>query len=1017
MSSKESPSHFVGIGASAGGLEALQSLFRGLASDIGAAYIIVQHLSPDYESMMPELLGKHTEMHIITVTDGVEVMANTIYLLPPKKNLIVAEGKLLLTDTIPEQGINLPIDIFFRSLAQDQLHKTIGIILSGTGSDGSRGIKALKEVGGLILVQDPDEAKFDGMPNSAINTGLVDLISSSDSMGEKLQNYIKHPVIGGNTESLRAVLAGNESAMEEIFSLLKMKSEIDFAKYKASTVARRIERRMVVNQINSLSDYLTLLFKNQEEVRILSRELLIGVTRFFRDEEAFETLKKTVIPDIVSRVPSNETIRVWVAACSTGEEAYSLAILFLEEIGFQGKSQHLKIFATDANPDSITEASVGRYTEDTLHDVPQDYRSRYFIQESNGDYRVSPQMRESVIFATHNMITDPPFSNMMLATCRNVLIYFQHSVQKKALSSLHFSLRQNGYLLLGLSENIGDYSIYFDTINERFKIYKKNTDLRIPLGSSAIINRETHRTHNVAPIGRALKYYTGYSANSAISQANESLIKQYAPPCILISDEHEAVHVYGDVSAYIRRLPPGRISKDIKDLVNEDLSIAVSTALHRAKSHPDEPVFYSDVVTRFNDETYSVDLCVRYIREKNVEGASGYYWLIFENKSQETHEDKKTISFDVMEQSKQRIADLELELKRSREHLQVTVEELETTNEELQSSNEELMSANEELQSTNEELQSVNEELYTVNSEYQEKIAELSQVNTDLDEILKNSNIGIIFLDDDLNIRRYTPIASRFVNLRESDLNRPIHHISLSFDYDNLLSDIDHVRKSGKSFNREITLDEGIIRLRIAKYPQHEDKHNPGIVITFTDYSEEYLMRMAMETTYSELHKTMNNILESLDRTVIDEINVLLVDDQEYELELISAELDESKQCEWKITRAASYQEAYSKLLSREFDVCFCDYNLDNHTAIDIQQKLTELEIPTPLVVISGAPLDSLDTILLANGILDIIYKQEINARSLMRAARYAIRRKQINDQINKLSDHSESPEPDTWHS
>lgn len=1008
MSKKEKyPSHFIGIGASAGGLEALQTLLQNLPSDIGACYIVVQHLSPDFESMMSELLTKHTTMDVRNVVDGVSVKANTIYLIPPKKNMIIAEGKLLLSDKVPDSGLSLPIDIFFRSLAEDQQHRAIGIILSGTGSDGSRGIKALKEAGALIIAQEPESAKFDGMPNSAIMTGIVDLILNTDEMGAKLVDYIKHPLISGEAEDLRDTLTGNEDTMHEIFNLLKMKSEIDFAKYKPSTVARRIERRMTVNQINKLNDYLTLLFKDPTEIRILSRELLIGVTRFFRDEDAFKVLKDKVIPKIVSESTENEPIRVWVAACSSGEEAYSLAILFQEEIRKQEIHRKIKIFATDVNSDAIADAGNGVYSEEITHDIPKDYLINYFTQTQLGQHKINKRLRESVIFATHNMISDPPFSNMSLVTCRNFLIYFQHSIQKRALTSLHFSLRKNGFLFLGSSENLGDLSAHFETINERSRIYKKQSNVRIPIGSSSPLNRDTAKVaQNVPSIGKLLKNYTGYSTGSAINFANEALIKQYAPPCILISDDFEAIHVYGDVSNYIRRLPPGRISKDIKDLVNEDMNIAVSSALYRAKQNPDELVHYTDVITEVNSQRITLDLRVNYIKERNIENAPGYYWMIFDDvvKQSNTKTQPKQISFDASEQSKQRINDLESELKRNKENLQVTVEELETTNEELQSANEELMSANEELQSTNEELQSVNEELYTVNSEYQEKIAEISQANNDLDEILKLSNIGIIFLDHNLLIRRYTPVAAQYVNLQFSDLKRPIHHISTSFEYDDILSDISSVLKTNKSIEKEISYDRKVIRISINPYQQTDTNNCAGVAITFTDISHARFTEIAMETAYKELRGSINNILDMLDTKPLQErITVLFVDDHNFELELISHELLRSTKHSWNIIKANSVDEAYEALSTNKIDVCFCDYNLANETALDLFNIMKKNNISTPFIVMTGDKMDSLDSKVLAHGVMDIVYKDEMNATLLTRSARYAIRRKQINDSIKTL--------------
>ncbi len=832
------PSHYIGIGASAGGLEALQSLLQNLPIDTGACFIIVQHLSPDFKSMMLELLVKHTSMEIINVVDGMSVKQNTIYLIPPKKNMIVAQGQLLLSDKIPDSGLNLPIDIFFRSLSEDQQHKAIGIILSGTGSDGSRGIKTLKEAGALAIAQDPESAKFDGMPNSAINTGIIDFILRPEHIGAQLESYINHPLVSGLGETLRDSIGGHEDIMGGVFNVLKMKSEIDFSKYKPSTVARRIERRMTIKQITSLQKYLALLFKDPYEVQVLSKELLIGVTRFFRDESCFNELKQKIIPDIVQHSNEDQAIRIWVAACSTGEEAYSIALLFYEELERQQLKRVVKVFATDVSSLAINEASNGIYGEDIIHDVDAKYLTNHFSKVSGNSYQVNKYIRQMVIFATHNMIVDPPFSNMNLVTCRNVLIYFQYSVQKRVLTSLHFSLKKDGYLVLGSSESLGDLSPHFEVVNDRARLYRKLSSVRIPIGSAPpSINTSPQVIQTIPSVDGLMKNYRGVNTGgSAISFANENLITYYAPPCILLNDEHEALHVYGDVTPYVRRLPPGRISFDVKDMVNSDISVAVSSALMRAKSSEKE-IFYTDVLTKYRDESFVINLRVRYIKEHEVDVSPGYYWVIFERSSElAVVDDTHSVSFDASEQARQRIENLELELKRSKENLQVTVEELETTNEELQSANEELMSANEELQSTNEELQSVNEELYTVNSEYQEKIAELSQANSDLDEVLALSKIGVIFLDEDMLIRRYTQAAANYVNLMDGDINRPLHHISTKIKYDNMLSDISQVFISGEVKEQELVLDDKrVLSISIIPYSYSDIAQSKGVAITFSD--------------------------------------------------------------------------------------------------------------------------------------------------------------------------------------
>jgi len=742
---KQGPTHFVGIGASAGGLEALQDVFGNMPIDTGAAFIVVQHLSPDYKSMMPELLSRHTQMPIHEVTDGMVIEANNVYLMPARKNMLIAEGKLLLADQVPDTHPQMPIDSFLRSLAEDQQHKAVGVVLSGTGSDGTRGIKAMKEAGGLVMVQEPASAKFDGMPMSAYSTGLADILLPAKEMGESLQSFFRHPSISGQSTLLKSSTGSESDSLDEIFKLLRRQSSINFSHYKASTVARRIERRLGINQLTTLESYLRLLLESPKELQVLSKELLIGVTRFFRDDEIFSKLENDIIPRIAERsVVNGDPIRIWVAGCSSGEEAYSIAMLVDEYLNEHSIEKRVSIFATDIDDDSIAEASAGIYPLDISLDISESRLKRYFLLK-NERYVVSQQLREMVIFASHNLLEDPPFSDIDLVTCRNVLIYFQYPAQKKVLSSLFFALKRNGTLWLGPSESLGDLQSHFETIEERSKLYEKISNQRIPVGNSppALSGVMAAAANMMPPVSSFLKAGRATSRNS-FDSVLERLIIEYAPDCIVLNDVFDAVHVYGNVSAYIKPLRAGKVSNNIKDIVIDDLAVAISTALYRCEKNG-EDVFYQDIGIRHqNGEESYIDLSIFYVKEKERTSAPAYYILQFIG-GEKAPLDRVKVSFDAGEQSRQRIQDLEQELLKKQEHLQVTVEELETTNEELQSANEELMSANEELQSTNEELQSVNEELYTVNSEYQEKIAELTEANDDLDSVINATNIGICF--------------------------------------------------------------------------------------------------------------------------------------------------------------------------------------------------------------------------------------------------------------------------------
>lgn len=725
------PTHYIGVGASVVGLKTLQTLLQNLPTDTGACFIVVQHFSPDFKSTMSELLSKHTTMDIQNANDGVFAKPNTIYLLPQNETMIVSQGKLLLSDKIPDSEFNLPIDVFFKSLAEDQQHRAIGIILSGTGSGGSIGLKALKEVGAFVIAQDPDCAKFDGISNNAIQTGIFDLILRSEDMGAQLAKYIRRPLVSGERGSLHEDMEVSQDVMGEIFNILRIKSDIDFSKYKPSIIARRVERRMTIKHINSLQDYLTLLFKDSYEVQVLSKELLIGVTGFFRYSEAFQSLTEKVIPKLVSESVEKKVIRVWVAACSSGEEAYSIALLINEEIIKQGLTRQLKVFATDVNADAITEAGMGIYSGDVAYDIKPNLLAKYFTAVPAGGYQVKQAVRQMVVFSTHNMITDPPFSNIDLVSCRNVLLYFQQSAQKRVITSFHFALKKHGFLFLGPSENLGELALHFQTVNERQKIYQKTSDVRLNIGNSPQVPSSKKTSSTIPSVSSLMKNYRGSNPlGTSIGFANESLITQYVPPCILLNDDYEALHVYGDTSAFVKRLPPGRISTQVSDMVNDDISIAVSSALQRAKQKGEE-VYHTGMQTKVGEDIVKLNLRVRYLKEHDLSSALGYFWVVFETIDSEDNNSAKKVKFDLSEQAKQRIEDLEF----NNEQLQVTVRDLESINEELQSANEDLMSANLALRSTYEKLQSINEELYTVNSEYQEKITEISQGNGGLDEI------------------------------------------------------------------------------------------------------------------------------------------------------------------------------------------------------------------------------------------------------------------------------------------
>jgi len=832
--------YVVGIGASAGGFEALEHFFSSMRPDSGMAFVVVQHLSPDHKSLMVELLSKHTRMQVHQATEGMVLHPDNIYLIPPKKNMTVFHGKLHLADKTGKQTLNFPIDIFFNSLAEDKGERAIAVILSGTGSDGTRGIRGIKEQGGIIMVQDLNSAKFDGMPSNAIATGLADYILPPDRMPDELLKYVQHPFVAKPHNGENKLLK-EETKLEKIFSMLKSQSGVDFTHYKQSTVSRRIERRLSVNQIDKLEDYVNYLYQNPNEVQTLYKELLIGVTRFFRDPEAYGLIQNRVVPDILKGKKQGETIRVWVAGCSTGEEAYSLAILFREAMDAAGVNHEVKVFATDVDTDALEFASVGQYPENIVADLTSERFHSYFVRKGD-KYQVINQIREMVIFAQHNIIKDPPFNKIDLLTCRNLLIYLQTVLQKKVLMNFNFALNDGGFMFLGSSETIGHFTNLFSPYDTKWKIYRsKGKQSTLPVDSFSIT--PVHRKKNVETVfDRFVPQHVDH--RKQVAGIYETVFNEYAPPAAIINRNHELVHVLGDVSNYLR-IQPGNVSLNIATLIRKELSIAVETGLNKALRDKKE-VHYNEIQYTQDGQRRRVNL--RIVPQQAESQENDLLLVIFDTVSEAQPAPARGESFDFSEANDQRFQDLEHELQYTRENLQATIEELETTNEELQATNEELLSANEELQSANEELQSVNEELITVNSEYQSKIQELTELNNDMNNLLLSTNIGTIFLDKDLRIRKFTPAISKEINLMDTDIGRPISHIVFNINYDNILGDSHHVLHTLTTVEREVQTQDGEwLLLRILPY-RTDDDIIKGVVLTFIDIS-------SLKRATAELHK------------------------------------------------------------------------------------------------------------------------------------------------------------------
>ncbi|MFW5639678.1 MAG: chemotaxis protein CheB [Thermodesulfobacteriota bacterium] len=820
--------HIVGIGASAGGLEALERLFRNMPPDSGMGFVVVQHLSPDYKSLMVELLSKHTRMSVFRAEDGHPVHPDCVYLIPPKKNMTIERSKLRLREKDSQSGINLPIDIFFRSLAKDRGETAIGIILSGTGSDGMRGVRAIKESGGMVMVQDEESARFNGMPRSAISTGVADYILPPEEMPAELVHFTKHHVPNQGDTSQKSLIT-DEDTLGNILQLLNQESGVDFSYYKPSTVIRRIERRLQVNQLEKLDEYLRYMRKSPREKFLLYKEILIGVTNFFRDPEAYEKVAKEVIPAIFEDRSSKDPVRVWCAGCSTGEEAYSLAMLFMEYFEAAGKTADIKIFATDIDREALTFAGNGTYPESIAADLSPERLQRFFTKKE-GNYQVSRRIREMVVFAAHNLSKDPPFTRTDLISCRNLLIYLKPVLQKKILSLFSFSLKTSGFLFLGSSESLGDQSDHFNTLDTKWKLFQARSDHKAPLAPTLSMPELT-------PKKRVSKTSLGHSQRitfELLEQICHTMVLSTSRCCILVDEDFKLVYIFGDSGDYLT-FAGGEVSLDVLKLVHPEISMPMGTALHRTLKEEKE-IVYKDISFKKKDRLRQIDLRVRIIQSDRQ--TRRYLLVFFEPSTQivpHTGDEKNGDRPNV--QAGYRIQDLEQDLQQTRENLQATIEELETSNEELQATNEELLASNEELQSTNEELQSVNEELYTVNNEYQHKIQELTDLNNDMDNLLRCTDIGTVFLDNAMRIRRFTPASTRHINLMEQDVDRPLSHISHNLHYDEFGDDARQVIQTGKGFTREVSHKNGApILIKMFPYLDEND-HPRGAVVNFVDVS------------------------------------------------------------------------------------------------------------------------------------------------------------------------------------
>jgi two-component system CheB/CheR fusion protein len=822
----------VGIGASAGGLEAIEQFLSSVPENCGMAYVVIQHLDPTQKGMLPELLQRITKLKVLQVKDRMSVTRNTIYVIPPNKSMSMLNRVLYLFEPVESRGMRLPIDFFFRSLAADCKELAVGVVLSGMGSDGSIGLRAIKENNGIVMVQDPLDAKFDSMPRNSIDSVLIDIMAPAKDLHVKLVEYLEHvPFLRSKLE----VEKKDGSSLDKIIILLRTHTGNDFTLYKKNTLYRRVERRMGIHKIDKIISYVNFLQSNPKEIEILFKELLIGVTNFFRDPEVWKKMKEKVFPDIFSTLQPGSVLRAWVPGCSTGEEAYSLAIVFKEAIENSKVNNGitLQIFATDLDTEAIDIARKAVFPLNIITDVSPDRLSHFFMLSDEG-YKVKTEIREMVVFANHNVILHPPFTKLDILSCRNLLIYMDNELQKKLLGLFFYSLNNNGIMLLGSSESLGGQSNLFNTIDNKLKIFKRLESSQLPElmnFPSSFSRSKTLVTEKPLPRASGLNIQT---------VADQLLLQYYSPSAVFVNELGDVIYVYGHTGKYLEPAA-GKANLNIFAMIRDDLRQELHLGFRQAvvkKQH----VSLHNLKLRYNGMVNIVNIEIIWIDKPDL--LYGYLMIVFADIKEITQVDLPAGTKNKAISSVRQL-ELENDLEKMREEMQNTLEELQTGQEELRSTNEELQSTNEELQSTNEELttskeemQSLNEELQTVNVELQTKVDDYSRINNDMKNLLNSTEIATLFLDKELNIRRYTIQATKIFKLIKSDIGRPFTDQVTELNYNDLADDVVEVLRTLVYVEKEVPAKDGRwFLVRIMPYRTFDDRID-GIVITFINITD-----------------------------------------------------------------------------------------------------------------------------------------------------------------------------------
>ncbi|MBI5383601.1 MAG: PAS domain-containing protein [Verrucomicrobia bacterium] len=905
------PLRIVGLGCSAGGLEACIEFFTGLPANTGMAFVVVSHLDPDHKGIMPELLQRYTAMQVCQAEDGMKLRPNRVYVIPPNRDLSILHGKLQLMEPSAPRGLRTPIDFFFKHLAQDQHDHSVGVILSGMGTDGTQGLKVIKEELGLVMAQDPASAKYDAMPHSAIGTGLVDIVAPAKELPARLVRFVRHTTTLPRLAPAEAEIPS--SALQKIFVLLRARTGVDFSGYKPATIYRRVERRMGIHQLQPLPRYVRYMQENPPEADLLFRELLIGVTSFFRDPAAFAVLKEKALPRLLHRKGAGGPIRVWVPGCSTGEEAYSVAMALTECLDRSPREGEftLQVFATDLDKDAIEKARQGAFPASLAADMPAERLKRFFTRTEHG-YTIKKSLRERVVFAPQNVLTDPPFTKVDLLCCRNLLIYLNPEWQKKLLALFHYALNPGGLLFLGSAETISGFSDLYAPLDGRWKIFERKES---PAGLREMAGMPGPHPQSEAP-PPAPERKAAPPGPAVADVAQRLLLDTYVPPAVVITPEGDLVYVVGRTGKYLEPAS-GKVNLNVFAMAREGLALELGLAIRNAVQRRDS-VTVRNLRVKTNGAWQVINLTVKPLA--GAPGPGGLLLVAFEDAEPEESRGKGVRPGKPSLRSHASGKALEKELHQTKAQLQSTIEETQATQEELKAANEEMQSNNEELQSTNEELttskeelQSLNEEMTTVNSELQTKLDELAQVNADMKNLLNGLDVATIFADNELRIKRFTPQATRIINLIPTDVNRPLRDLVTKLKYEHLVDDAKQVLSTLVFKAAEVQTADGRWHLmRILPY-RTTDNVIDGVVFTFTDITPLKQLEASLRETQTALEEA-RMLSENIFHAMRDPLLVL-----DAELRIVSANC--AFYAAFRVTPNQTERESLFQVGNRQWDV------------------------------------------------------------------------------------------------